>query len=78
MQETPPEHIENDENTGSKEKEIRHRPTWLRGLIYACKKLLFIGLHIFVFFVNRGLFALKALASFNIILLILVLSLIHI
>lgn len=72
MQETPPEHIKNDKDTSLKTEEIKHRPTWLRGLIYAYKKLLFIGLYIFVFFVNRCLFALKALAYFNIILLIFV------
>ncbi len=72
MQETPPEQIENDEKTTSKTEEIKRRPTWLRGLIYAYKKLLFLGLYVFVFFVNRSIFALTALASFNIILLIFV------
>lgn len=72
MTETPPKQIKNDEKTSLKTEEIKHRPKWLRGLIYTYKKLLFIGLYVFVFFVNRGLFALKALASFNIIWLIFV------
>lgn len=72
MTETPPEQVENDKKNSLKTEKIKHRPKWLRGLIYAYKKLLFIGLYVFVFFVNRGLFALKALASFNVILLIFV------
>ena len=72
MQETPPEQIENDEETSLKTKEIKHRPTWLRGLIYISNKLFYAGLHVFVFFVNRGIFALKVVGSFNLFLMIFV------
>ena len=72
MQETPPEQIDNDEKTLLNIEEIKHRPTWLRGLIYVSNKLFYLGLNIFVFFVNRGIFALKALGTFNLFLLIFV------
>jgi len=72
MEEIPPKDIEKDEKTSLKKEKTRHRPKWLRCLIYVSNKLLYLGLNIFVFFVNRGLFALKALGTFNLFLLIFV------
>ena len=58
-------------NSDEKEQnqKIKPRSKWLKILIYISNKLLYLGLNIFVYFVNRGLFALSCLASFNIILL---------
>ena len=72
MQETPPEDINEEEKTCFNKEEIKHRPQWLRCFIYVSNKLLYLGLNIFVFFVNRGIFALKALGTFNLFLIIFV------
>lgn len=72
MQETPPEPIKNNDENCLSNEEIKQRPKWLRCLIYVSNKLLYLGLNIFVFFINRGIFALKAFGTFNLFLIIFV------
>ncbi len=45
-----------------------NRPAWVQVLFFCGNKLLYVLLNIFVYFINRGLFALKAIGSFNLVL----------
>ena len=45
-----------------------NRPAWVQVLFFCGNKLLYAFLNIFVYFINRGIFALKAVGSFNIVL----------
>ena len=60
--------IEEDASKITEEKEIKHRPKWLRGLIFIYNKCLYACLHVVTYFTNRGIFALKAFCTFNLIL----------
>jgi hypothetical protein len=42
-----------------------NRPAWMWVLFFCGKKLLYAFLNILVYFTNRGIFALKAVGSFN-------------
>ncbi len=45
-----------------------NRPVWVKVLHFCGNKTLYAFLNIFVYFVNRVLFALKAIGTFNLIL----------
>ena len=45
-----------------------NHPTWVQVLFFCGNKLLYAFLNTFVYFTNRGLFALKAIGSFNLVL----------
>lgn len=44
-----------------------NHPAWVQVLFFCGNKLLYAFLNIFVYFTNRGIFALKAVGSFNFI-----------
>ena len=45
-----------------------NRPAWMRVLFFCGNKLLYAFLNVLVYFTNRGIFALKAIGSFNFVL----------
>lgn len=45
-----------------------NRPAWVQVLFFCGNKLFYAFLNIFVYFTNRGIFALKAIGSFNLVL----------
>lgn len=51
-----------------------NHPAWVQVLFFCGNKLFYAVLNIFVYFTNRGIFALKAIISFNFILIGLVVA----
>ncbi len=45
-----------------------NRPAWVQVLFFCGNKLFYAFLNVFVYFINRGIFALKAVGSFNFLL----------
>jgi len=45
-----------------------NHPSWVKVLFFCGNKLLYVGLNIITYFTNRGIFALKAICTFNLIL----------